>query len=74
LIAPKFLCKYHLLETRPGDARGYLHSNGNSVQHNTQLAGLYSSAFAAAHGLAVRPGNIRRACAAFTAGRLVLRT
>ena len=58
----------------PTDALGYLHSNGNSVQHNNQLVGLYSTAFAAGHGVVVRPDNFQRICAAFTARRLISRT
>ncbi|CEO98882.1 hypothetical protein PBRA_006996 [Plasmodiophora brassicae] len=67
-------CRYKVLNALPGDALGYCHSNGNSVQHNDQLVGLYSSAFAAGHGFAVRPDNFERACALFAARRLVRRS
>lgn len=39
-----------------------------------QLVGLYSSAFAAAHGVAVTPANFQRVCVAFAARRLVRNT
>lgn len=68
------LFRYKVLNALPGDALGYCHSNGNSVQHNDQLVGLYSSAFAAGHGFAVRPDNFERACALFAARRLVRRS
>ena len=68
------MSRYRPLCRLPLSAIGYLHCNANSVQHNAQLVGLYSTAFAAAHGVAVQPHNYTRVCTVFAARRLIART
>ena len=55
-------------------AMGYMQSNGNSIQYNTQFVALYPSAFSGANGFSVRGttgGNFRRAIALYGARKLV---
>lgn len=44
---------------------GYFHNNANSVQYNLTYVGLYSSPFAAAHGLPIVPQNFEKCCTLF---------
>lgn len=48
----------HLTES----AFGYLHNNGNSVEHSGPYVGIYSAAFGSGHGVPITPDNFERAC------------
>lgn len=51
---------------------GYFHNNANSVQYNITYVGLYSSPFAAAHGLPIVAQNFEKCCTLFTARKLII--
>ena len=54
------------------DGFGYFHNNANSVQYNGTYVGLYSSPFAAAHGLPITKDNVLKCVAMFTARKVIL--
>jgi len=53
------------------DSIGYFYNNSNNVDKNDQNVGLFSSPFAAAHGLSTRAENFVRCTSLFSARRLV---
>lgn len=53
-------------------AFGYMNSNANSVNQNTQFVGLYSSAFSGANGLSILSANFMKVIALFTARKSIM--
>lgn len=54
----------------PG-ALGYMNNGGNNTYQNATKVGLYSSAYANAHGFSIQPSNFFRAMALFCARKAV---
>lgn len=51
---------------------GYFHNNANSVQYNQTYVGMYSTPFAAAHGVPVMPDNYLKCISLFTARKCIV--
>ena len=53
------------------NALGYFYNNSNNIDKNAQNVGMFSSPFAAAHGLQIIKDNFHKCTALFTARKLV---